>query len=483
MTKKASKGLFELVVAILVFVLVLAVETSPLPAGRMTAVRLGVKRPTIQPIDLSQLGQKILVFAPHPDDETLGAGGLIYDAIKRGKQVKVVVMTNGDCFATGAEVEFKRLRLASPAYVKYGSMRQEEALRAVNVLGLNRRDMVFLGFPDRGLSAIWLGYWGNSPYRSRCTGVRAVPYLGAYRTGAPYTAPELLSELVSVIRDFRPDTVIVTDSADVHPDHWATFNFVSTALFEAYAEEPRPSYKLLTYIVHSGYWQSMPVIAHEYRTLLPPKYFLTEGYDWLSLELSTAARTAKRRAITQYRTQQLVIPALLQNFQRPNELLNKVNIPSVKADLSDTATTVSGNCWQTADPIGYDPRGDTRFKVIDHGADFLKLYWVGCRDGLPAVTFHNAGSISSDYSFGFYIVCFSKSGILMRESAAVKLSGTEPTFSSSSGLVQSVQVEGNTITLSLKLPKETVYAGISAASYYRGSRADVFPWHFVSVAP
>src|ERR1051325_3837894 len=40
--------------------------------------------------------QRVLVIAPHPDDETIGAGGLIQQALAQGSLVKVVVVTNGD---------------------------------------------------------------------------------------------------------------------------------------------------------------------------------------------------------------------------------------------------------------------------------------------------------------------------------------------------------------------------------------------------
>ena len=41
---------------------------------------------------------RLMVFAPHPDDESLGAGGLIQRVLNSGGQVRVVFMTNGDGF-------------------------------------------------------------------------------------------------------------------------------------------------------------------------------------------------------------------------------------------------------------------------------------------------------------------------------------------------------------------------------------------------
>jgi LmbE family N-acetylglucosaminyl deacetylase len=40
-------------------------------------------------------GKRILVLAPHPDDEMLGPGGTLIDAIRMGKHVKVLYLTSG----------------------------------------------------------------------------------------------------------------------------------------------------------------------------------------------------------------------------------------------------------------------------------------------------------------------------------------------------------------------------------------------------
>ena len=44
---------------------------------------------------------RLMVFSPHPDDESLGAGGLIQRVLAAGGKVRVVFMTNGDGFPEG----------------------------------------------------------------------------------------------------------------------------------------------------------------------------------------------------------------------------------------------------------------------------------------------------------------------------------------------------------------------------------------------
>src|SRR5512139_3535049 len=92
-------------------------------------------------------GERVLVLAPHPDDETLGCGGTIRLLIEARKQVKVVFLTSGDKADPG------HLPAGSGEDVHltdYARGREREAERALKVLGVS--DYEFLRFPDRGLN-------------------------------------------------------------------------------------------------------------------------------------------------------------------------------------------------------------------------------------------------------------------------------------------------------------------------------------------
>jgi hypothetical protein len=39
---------------------------------------------------------RVLILAPHPDDEAIGAGGLIQRALSAGAKVNIICFTNGD---------------------------------------------------------------------------------------------------------------------------------------------------------------------------------------------------------------------------------------------------------------------------------------------------------------------------------------------------------------------------------------------------
>ncbi|MEM2914808.1 MAG: PIG-L family deacetylase, partial [Candidatus Bathyarchaeia archaeon] len=41
------------------------------------------------------MNKKVLIFAPHPDDETFGCGGTIAKRVSEGYEVFIIVMTDG----------------------------------------------------------------------------------------------------------------------------------------------------------------------------------------------------------------------------------------------------------------------------------------------------------------------------------------------------------------------------------------------------
>jgi LmbE family N-acetylglucosaminyl deacetylase len=79
-----------------------------------------------------------VVIAPHPDDETLGAGGLI--AMQRSRQipVKLLAVTNGEA--------------AYPNMPHLGRTRQIEQTGAAEALGVMSDCIVHLGFPDSNVA-------------------------------------------------------------------------------------------------------------------------------------------------------------------------------------------------------------------------------------------------------------------------------------------------------------------------------------------
>jgi len=91
--------------------------------------------PQVESIGQQHSGLKVLVFSPHPDDETLGCGGTLAKLVQAGAHVRVVLMSDGE---KGYPQGF------DPS--KAGAARKQEFISAMAVLGIT--DIGFFGLPD-----------------------------------------------------------------------------------------------------------------------------------------------------------------------------------------------------------------------------------------------------------------------------------------------------------------------------------------------
>ncbi|HEY3268562.1 MAG TPA: PIG-L family deacetylase [Armatimonadota bacterium] len=267
---------------------------------------------------------RLLVFAPHCDDETLGLAAYIQQALHAGAQVRVVFMTNGDGFTWSAEREFKRVRVGQAGYVQFGMARQQEALTALAISGVPSQDVTFLGYPDGGLAELWLHNWTPAtPYVSRFTGFSRSPYPNSLTRGAIYCGQNVRADVQRLVREFRPTQVFCPHSADNHPDHWATFNFVTDVLWTerragGTAAKAVPVQGL--YLIHRGDWP-VPQGYHPDDGLPPPAGLAHLDTDWRQVPVNLEQRDTKRRAIAAYVSQMRVMKRFLTSFVRRNELI------------------------------------------------------------------------------------------------------------------------------------------------------------------
>ncbi|MCF8143826.1 MAG: PIG-L family deacetylase [Deltaproteobacteria bacterium] len=129
-------------------------------------------------------GRKVLVLAPHPDDETFGCGGTLALHATAGDPVKVVFLTNGDQGDSSGKYEKD----------EYITLRQNEAKEACTRLGII--DLEFWPYGDRSLAG------------SR----------GALR------------RMIDLLEDFRPRIVYAPSPLEFHPDHRAACFLLCDAL-------------------------------------------------------------------------------------------------------------------------------------------------------------------------------------------------------------------------------------------------------------
>jgi LmbE family N-acetylglucosaminyl deacetylase len=159
----------------------LRLELELLPRGRAPAI---VRAPA---------ERRVLVLAPHMDDEVIGCGGTLALCATAGADVRVVYLTDGSKGYADATPPGLPLRDDERELV---ATRKEEARRAAKILGLS--ELLFLGLPD----------------------------------GALAQTPQTVELLARVLAKARPELVLLPFLSDLHPDHVAT-----GAIFVAAARE------------------------------------------------------------------------------------------------------------------------------------------------------------------------------------------------------------------------------------------------------
>jgi LmbE family N-acetylglucosaminyl deacetylase len=191
-----------------------------------------------------------LVFAPHPDDEVIGCAAVILRAHQR---VAVVLLTNGDGYpAIAAVIARKTVDALTPDdFLRLGALRQQHSLTATARLGVHRDEIIFLGYPDSGLQAIY-EQTESTPFTQKFTqkaatyGVTQRDY-HATEHGEPasYLKANLVADVAEIIRKSQPREIYVTSEADTHRDHRAAFWFVRDAARAAAYGGP-----IFTYVAH-----------------------------------------------------------------------------------------------------------------------------------------------------------------------------------------------------------------------------------------
>lgn len=144
-------------------------------------------------------GLRVLVLAPHPDDEVFGCGGTLLRLRARDAVIRVVVISDGARGDPDGQVQGD-----------LAALRREETRTAMASIGID--DVHFLALPDGALAA----------------------------------QPALAARLEAELAEFAPDWVLAPDPADQHPDHRA----VARALLAAW--DSAAGRRLLCYEIWGG---------------------------------------------------------------------------------------------------------------------------------------------------------------------------------------------------------------------------------------
>jgi len=175
---------------------------------------------------LQRPGARLMVLAPHPDDESLAAGGLIQRALSCGADVSVVFITDGENNPWPQRVLERRVWIAARQRTAWGARRRAEADAALHALGAERIRVHRLGWPDGGITWKLL---------VDTTSMRAA--------------------LQALIEAERPTVLVLPDLVDRHPDHSAIHVLVEL-VFQAMPGAVKPA--CLGYLLHGRSRPGMP---------------------------------------------------------------------------------------------------------------------------------------------------------------------------------------------------------------------------------
>jgi N-acetyl-1-D-myo-inositol-2-amino-2-deoxy-alpha-D-glucopyranoside deacetylase len=191
---------------------------------------------------------RLLVVSPHPDDESLAAGGLIQAVLAAGGVVDVLLVTDGDDNPWPQRWLERRLTIDAAARARWAVRRRGEVIAALDRLGLTARSLHALGWPDMGVTA-------------RLRGDHAAA----------------VAAFAGVISTTRPTLIALPALGDHHPDHGACHVLARMAMV--------------------GLGLALPTVAYMVHGTDDP------GATTFTPLLTATMREAKHAAVLEHRTQ------------------------------------------------------------------------------------------------------------------------------------------------------------------------------------
>ena len=194
------------------------------------------------------------MFAPHPDDETLGCGGTIAKKTSEGYKVIIVILTDG------RHAFSKVLGITSnPTPEELKQIRKIEAKKAIKTLGVSEESIIFLEFEDGKLEK----------HRE-----------------------EAREKILEIIKRYSPIEIYFPSSKDYNIDHKITNQIVKHCI-----KESKFSPRIFQYSIMQKYARIGPLIDKLTKII---KRHIVE------VDISNFT-TLKMKAIEQYKSQTSII--------------------------------------------------------------------------------------------------------------------------------------------------------------------------------
>jgi LmbE family N-acetylglucosaminyl deacetylase len=314
---------------------------------------------------------RLLVIAPHPDDETLGAAGIIQQAIAAGIDVKVIVVTNGDGQALAPLALHLDLLPRPKDYIADGKQRQTETVNSLRTLGLPSNSIKFLDYPDGQLNQLWLDNWLTAcPLRARYTRSTRSPYPQSNLVEKSYCGKNLIDEFQATLYGFKPDLILLPHPNDEHADHRATTSFMMMALSLEKPVDPEYDPLVMGYLVHYGFFPQ-PRGWHQNNVELPPVSLSGAENKWQRIDLTPDQIRIKGQAIRAYPSQLRLLGSFLPSFVRSDEIFAALDFLDISPLAFNSLSLNESGVIRS--PTFPEPVEESARQFIIGGADLVSL--------------------------------------------------------------------------------------------------------------
>jgi len=133
---------------------------------------------------------RLMLIAPHPDDEALACSIILPRATAAGAAIRVVYATDGEDNPWPQRALECKWHLSAADRKRWGKLRRVEALAALSVLRVNASAVRFLALPDQKLTHLLM-----------------------------HDCRSTIEKIAAIISKWAPTHLLVPSLADTHPDH------------------------------------------------------------------------------------------------------------------------------------------------------------------------------------------------------------------------------------------------------------------------
>ncbi len=202
-----------------------------------------------------------VILSPHPDDETLGCGGIIQIKKKHQTPLKIIFLSDG----SNSHPNFYPANTLT-------ALRMEETIRACAQLGVPEEDLVFLNYPDSNIKS----------YQK-----------------------EIFEKILPLLDEIHPEEIYIPHRLEETADHYFTYKIAQKVLREI-------SYPVRIYEYLIWSWMQWPFISKKYLNKSKEKFVknLIRKAFGLRLLVSTNTKvniinhlTSKQKTVDFYLTQ------------------------------------------------------------------------------------------------------------------------------------------------------------------------------------